>query len=107
AGLAGALRPRRQGARPREHHRRGRTDGLLHGRLADDERLRRAGRHAGPGPLREVMTALKITPLHPSLGAEISGLDLSRPNDAPTREAPSRAPARPLARGFPARRAPP
>jgi taurine dioxygenase len=33
------------------------------------------------------MGPLKIAPLHPSLGAEISGVDLSRPIDAPTREA--------------------
>ncbi len=33
------------------------------------------------------MGSLKIAPLHPSLGAEISGIDLSRPIDAPTREA--------------------
>jgi len=46
------------------------------------------------------MTALKITPLHPSLGAEISGIDLSRPNDAPTREALSRALADHLALVF-------
>jgi len=34
---------------------------------------------------------MKTTPLHPSLGAEISGVDLSRPIDASTREALSRA----------------
>ena len=33
------------------------------------------------------MTALKVTPLHPALGAEIAGVDLSRPIDASTREA--------------------
>jgi taurine dioxygenase len=37
------------------------------------------------------MTALKITPLHPTLGAEVAGVDLSRPVDAPTREALARA----------------
>jgi len=34
---------------------------------------------------------MKVTPLHPSLGAEIAGVDLSRPVDAPTREALGRA----------------
>jgi len=34
---------------------------------------------------------MKITPLHPSLGAEIAGVDLSRPVDAPAREALGRA----------------
>ena len=33
------------------------------------------------------MAPLKITPLHPSLGAEIAGVDLSQPVDAPTRQA--------------------
>ena len=46
------------------------------------------------------MTSLKITPLHPSLGAEISGIDLSRPIDAPMREALSRALADHLALVF-------
>src|SRR5262245_14707823 len=46
------------------------------------------------------MTSLKITPLPPSLGAEISGIDLSRPIDAPTREALSRALADHLALVF-------
>jgi taurine dioxygenase len=46
------------------------------------------------------MTALKVTPLHPALGAEISGVDLSRPLDAPTREALSRALADHLALVF-------
>ena len=34
---------------------------------------------------------MKVTSLHPSLGAEIAGVDLSRPVDAPTREALGRA----------------
>ena len=46
------------------------------------------------------MTPLKITPLHPSLGAEIAGVDLGRPIDAPTREALSRALADHLALVF-------
>ena len=46
------------------------------------------------------MTALKVTPLHPALGAEISGVDLSRPIDGPTREALSRALADHLALVF-------
>jgi taurine dioxygenase len=33
------------------------------------------------------MTALSITPLHPSLGARVDGLDLSRPLDAATQQA--------------------
>jgi taurine dioxygenase len=37
------------------------------------------------------MAPLTITPLHPSLGAEVTGVDLSCPLDAPTREALSRA----------------
>jgi taurine dioxygenase len=37
------------------------------------------------------MTALTITPLHPSLGAEVAGVDLGKPIDAPTREALSQA----------------
>ena len=43
---------------------------------------------------------MKTTPLHPSLGAEISGVDLSRPIDASTREALSRALADHLALVF-------
>src|SRR5215471_16583443 len=31
------------------------------------------------------MTELRITPLHPTLGAEVAGVDLSRPLDEPTR----------------------
>ena len=46
------------------------------------------------------MADITITPLHPSLGAEISGVDLSRPIDAPTREALSRALAEHLALVF-------
>src|SRR5439155_26677626 len=37
------------------------------------------------------MTTLKITPLHPSLGAEVAGVDLSKPIDAPTRQTLDRA----------------
>jgi len=42
---------------------------------------------------REVpdVTELRIAPLHPSLGAEVAGADLSRPIDEPTRQALSRA----------------
>ena len=46
------------------------------------------------------MTTLKITPLHPSLGAEISGVDLARPLDVATREALSQALAEHLALVF-------
>jgi len=37
------------------------------------------------------MTTLQITPLHPSLGAEIAGVDLSKPIDGSTRKALSDA----------------
>ena len=37
------------------------------------------------------MARLQIVPLHPSLGAKISGVDLSQPIDVPTREALSGA----------------
>ena len=46
------------------------------------------------------MTTLQITPLHPSLGAEIVGVDFSQPIDEPTREALSRALADHLALVF-------
>ena len=46
------------------------------------------------------MTSLKITPLHPSIGAEIAGVDLSRRIDATTRGALSRALADHLALVF-------
>src|SRR5215470_15540025 len=46
------------------------------------------------------MPAMKVTTLHPALGAEISGVDLSRPIDAATREALSRALADHLALVF-------
>jgi len=46
------------------------------------------------------MAPLKIAPLHPSVGAEISGVDLSRSIDAPTREALSHALADHLALVF-------
>src|SRR5262245_57096352 len=44
--------------------------------------------------------ALTVTSLHKSLGAEVAGVDLSRPVDAPTREALSRALAEHLALVF-------
>lgn len=37
------------------------------------------------------MDDLRITPLHPSLGAEVAGVDLSKPVDEPTRQALVRA----------------
>ena len=43
------------------------------------------------------MAGLTITPLHPSIGAEISGVDLSRPLDAGTRTAIAEAPGEHLA----------
>jgi len=46
------------------------------------------------------MASPTITPLHPSLGAEVSGVDLSRPLDAPTRQALDRALADHLALVF-------
>jgi len=46
------------------------------------------------------MADITITPLHTSLGAEVSGVDLSSPLDAPTREALSRALAEHLALVF-------
>src|SRR5262249_9564949 len=46
------------------------------------------------------MARLKITPLHPSLGAEIIGVDLGKPIDAATRQALSRALADHLALVF-------
>jgi taurine dioxygenase len=46
------------------------------------------------------MTQLQITPLHPSLGAEVRGVDLSKPIDEPTRQALSRALADHLALVF-------
>ena len=46
------------------------------------------------------MTQLQITPLHPSLGAAVGGVDLSTPIDEPTREALSRALADHLALVF-------
>ena len=33
------------------------------------------------------MPGVRITPLHPSLGAEVEGIDLSAPIDEPTRHA--------------------
>ena len=46
------------------------------------------------------MTTLTIAPLHPSLGAEVAGVDLSQPIDEPTRQALSRALADHLALVF-------
>ena len=43
---------------------------------------------------------MKVTPLHPALGAEVTGVDLSRPVDAPTGEALNRALAEHLALVF-------
>src|SRR2546422_2933407 len=47
-----------------------------------------------------VMTRLEIRPLHPSLGAEIIGVDLGKPVDVTTRQALSRALADHLALVF-------
>src|SRR5206468_12649011 len=41
------------------------------------------------------MTKLEIAPLHPSLGAEITGVDLGQPIDVTTRQAPVTRPGRP------------
>jgi taurine dioxygenase len=46
------------------------------------------------------MPEITITPLHPSLGAEVSGVDLGRSIDPPTREALSQALAEHLALVF-------
>jgi len=46
------------------------------------------------------MSELHITPLHACLGAEIAGIDLSKPIDEPTRQALSRALAEHLALVF-------
>jgi taurine dioxygenase len=46
------------------------------------------------------MDTLQITPLHPSLGAEVAGVDLSQPVDEPTRQALERALAAHLALVF-------
>ena len=46
------------------------------------------------------MARLEITPLHPSLGAEVVGVDLSSPVDEPTRDELSRALAEHLALVF-------
>ena len=46
------------------------------------------------------MAALKVTPLHPALGAEIAGVDLAKPVDASTRLALSQALAEHLALVF-------
>src|SRR5262245_52521099 len=47
------------------------------------------------------MSQVQVTPLHPALGAEVSGVDLARPVDTATREALSRALAEHLALVFP------
>jgi len=47
------------------------------------------------------MTHVRITPLHPSLGAKVAGVDLGAPIDEPTRHALSRALADHLALVFP------
>src|SRR5262249_60784126 len=46
------------------------------------------------------MTELRITPLHPTLGAEVSGVDLSRPLHEATRRELDRALAEHLALVF-------
>jgi taurine dioxygenase len=46
------------------------------------------------------MTPLRVTPLHPSLGAEVAGVDLGKPLDEATRHAISRALADHLALVF-------
>jgi taurine dioxygenase len=46
------------------------------------------------------MAAPRITPLHPSLGVEVAGVDLARPLDAATRQALARALAEHLALVF-------
>jgi len=46
------------------------------------------------------MAAFKLTQLHPSLGAEVAGVDLAQPLDAPTREGLSHALADHLALVF-------
>lgn len=51
-------------------------------------------------PAPEEAPALAITPLHPALGAEVAGVDLGRPIEAPTRQALSRALADHLALVF-------
>jgi len=46
------------------------------------------------------MAPMRITPLHPSLGAEVADVDLSAPIDEPTRHALTRALADHLALVF-------
>jgi alpha-ketoglutarate-dependent taurine dioxygenase len=46
------------------------------------------------------MAPVRISPIHPSLGAEVAGVDLSAPLDAPTRAALTRALADHLALVF-------
>ena len=52
-----------------------------------DNGSRRSLTPAFAAPYKYSMTALKLRPLHESLGAEIIGLDLSQPLDDATREA--------------------
>jgi taurine dioxygenase len=51
-------------------------------------------------PGGRAMTQLRITPLHPSLGAEVAGIDLRAPIPEPTRQALTRALADHLALVF-------
>ena len=46
------------------------------------------------------MTTVKVSPIHPALGAEVAGVDLSAPLDEPTRHALSQALAEHLALVF-------
>src|SRR5262249_12117963 len=92
---------RGEGARPRGRHRHDRADGLLHRRVAHDELLRRArGQPRAPAVSGAAMAALAVTPLHPSLGAEVAGVDLAKPLDEATRHALTRALADHLALVF-------
>ena len=50
--------------------------------------------------MEDAVKGLRIAPLHPSLGAEVGGIDLSRPVDAPTRQTLTRALADHLALVF-------
>ncbi len=46
------------------------------------------------------MAELRVTPIHPTIGAEVSGVDFSKPIDEPTRDALSKALAEHLALVF-------
>jgi len=50
--------------------------------------------------MSSTMATLQITPLHPSLGAEVAGVDLGKPIDEPTKQALSHALADHLALVF-------